>query len=109
VFLGEWPIFDVYNGVKYDVLNELKKALIMNRVLSTTTASVTELKRNYAHVLEASEEEPVAILNHNRPEAYLLPATYYEKMLAYIEDLEDARLVNERTDGPFVKVNLDEL
>jgi len=59
----------------------------MNRVLSTTTASVTELKRNYAHVLEASEEEPVAILNHNRPEAYLLPATYYEKMLAYIEDL----------------------
>jgi hypothetical protein len=29
--------------------------------------------------------------------------------LAYIEDLEDARLVNERTDGPFVKVNLDEL
>lgn len=81
----------------------------MNRVLSTTTASVTELKRNYASVLEASDDEPVAILNHNRPEAYLVPAMHYEKMLAYIEELEDARLVNERVDGPFVKVDLDEL
>ncbi len=81
----------------------------MNRVLSTTTASVTELKRNYVNVLKASDDEPVAILNHNRPEAYLIPASHYEDMMAYIEDLEDAQLVKERADGPFVKVNLDEL
>ncbi len=81
----------------------------MNRILATTTASVTELKRNYASVLKASDDEPVAILNHNRPEAYLIPAEHYERMMAYIEDLEDAQIVKERSAGPFVKVTLDEL
>ena len=47
--------------------------------------------------------------NHNRPEAYLLPAAYYERLMAYLEDLEDAKLVRERANGPFVEVSLDEL
>ena len=29
--------------------------------------------------------------------------------MAYLEDLEDARLVQERANGPFVEVNLDEI
>ncbi len=29
--------------------------------------------------------------------------------MSYLEDLEDARLVRERADGPFVAVTLDEL
>jgi antitoxin StbD len=80
----------------------------MDTIFSNTTVSVTELKRNFADILKRADECPVAILNHNRPEAYLLPAAYYERLMAYLEDLEDAKLVWERANGPFVEVSLDE-
>ena len=81
----------------------------MDTILSHMTVSVTELKRNYAGILKEADECPVAVLNHNRPEAYLLPAAHYERLMAYLEDLEDAKVVRERAAGPFVEVNPDEL
>ncbi|MFT3847887.1 MAG: type II toxin-antitoxin system Phd/YefM family antitoxin [Propionivibrio sp.] len=81
----------------------------MDTIYSNKTVSVTELKRNFAEIIQQADDSPVAILNHNRPEAYLLPAAHYERLLAYLEDLEDAKLVQERTGGPFVEVALDEL
>lgn len=81
----------------------------MDTIFSHITVSVTELKRNYANILKAADECPVAVLNHNRPEAYLLPAAHYERLMAYLEDLEDAKMVRERAAGPFVEVNPDEL
>ena len=78
----------------------------MDTVLSKFTVSVTNLKRHYADILKQAEEEPVAVLNHNRAEAYLLPAAHYERLMAHLEDLEDAKLVRERADGPFVDVNI---
>jgi antitoxin StbD len=81
----------------------------MNAMYATMTTSVTELKRNFAGILKQADDCPVAVLNHNRPEAYLLPAAYYERMVNYMEDLEDAKTLRERAHGPFVEVNLDEL
>ena len=81
----------------------------MAQVLSKLAVSVTELKRNYAGILKQADDGPIAVLNHNRPEAYLLPASHYEKLMDYLEDLEDAQLVRERANGPFIQVKLDEL
>ncbi|MFM1907565.1 MAG: hypothetical protein RLZZ591_1242 [Pseudomonadota bacterium] len=81
----------------------------MDTVLSSLAVSVTELKRNYAGVLKQADDGPVAVLNHNRPEAYLLPASHYQQLLAQLEDLEDAKLVRDRAEGPFVEVVLDDL
>ena len=81
----------------------------MDTIYSNKTVSVTELKRNFAEIIREADDSPVAILNHNRPEAYLLPAAHYERLLAYLEDLEDAKVVQERIGGPFVEVALDEL
>lgn len=81
----------------------------MDTIHSSITVSVTELKRNFAGILKQADDCPVAVLNHNRPEAYLLPASYYERLMAHLEDLEDAKLVGERANGPFVEVTLDEL
>ena len=81
----------------------------MDAVLSHFAVSVTELKRNYAEILKQADDAPVAVLNHNRPEAYLLPASHYERLIAYLEDLEDAKLMCERAAGPFVEVNLADL
>ncbi|MYM38682.1 type II toxin-antitoxin system Phd/YefM family antitoxin [Duganella qianjiadongensis] len=81
----------------------------MDTLLASITVSVTELKRNYANILKEMENTPVAVLNHNRPEAYLLSADYYEMLIARMEDLEDAKLVRERASGPFVDVALNAL
>lgn len=81
----------------------------MDTVLSHHSVSVTELKRHYATILAQADDEPVAVLNHNRPEAYLVPAPYFERLLQHLEDLEDAKLVRERQDGPFVEVSTDDL
>ena len=81
----------------------------MKSVLAAVSVSVSELKRNYADILRQADDHPVAVFNRNRPEAYLLPADYFEHLIAYLEDLEDAALVRERTDGPFIDVSLDDL
>lgn len=81
----------------------------MDTVLSHFAVSVTELKRNYAGILKEADDAPVAVLNHNRPEAYLLPASHYEQLMAHIEDLEDAKLLRERANGPFVEIDINDL
>ena len=81
----------------------------MDTVLSHYAVSVTELKRNYAGILKQADSSAVAVLNHNRAEAYLLPAAHYEALMKRLEDLEDAQLVAERAQGPFTEISLDAL
>lgn len=81
----------------------------MDTILSNTTVSVTDLKRSYADIVKFADDSAVAILNHNRPEAYLLGAAHYERLMAYLEDLEDIKLLQARANGPFVDVNIDDL
>ena len=81
----------------------------MDTILSKNSISVTELKRHYASILAQADDEPVAVLNHNRAEAYLVPAAYFERLLNQLEDLQDAQLVRQRADGPFIEINPDDL
>ena len=53
----------------------------MEQVLASRSVSITELKRGPSAVLEKAGSEPVAVLNHNRPAAYLLSPQVYEAML----------------------------
>ncbi len=83
----------------------------MNTVLSPYSASVSELKRNPSSILEQSGGEPVAILNHNRPTAYLIPAALYENILERLEDAELMAIVEARKGekSRAKKVSLNEL
>lgn len=53
----------------------------MERVLAARSVSITELKRSPSSVLEQAGSEPVAVLNHNRPAAYLISPQVYKAML----------------------------
>ncbi len=53
----------------------------MEQILASRSVSITELKRSPSAVLEQAGSEPVAVLNHNRPAAYLLSPAVYEAML----------------------------
>ena len=81
----------------------------MDNIHSSLTVSVTELKRNFATVLASAHNTPVAILKHNKPEAYLLSARHYEELLEMLADAADRNIVAERMNGPFVEVSLAEL
>ncbi len=57
----------------------------MEQLFANRSISVTELKRSPSLAIEAAGDEPVAVLNHNRPAAYLVPAATYQNMLAQLQ------------------------
>lgn len=81
----------------------------METILSDASVSVTELKRNPSAVIEAAEDAPVAVLVHNKPSAYLVPAATYQRMVERLEDLELAEIVRARANERRIKVTLDDL
>jgi antitoxin StbD len=81
----------------------------MEAILANRSVSVTELKRSFSDIISQADDGAIAVLNHNKPEAYLLPARMFERLMAHLEDLEDTKLVQERANGPFVEVNLADL
>jgi len=78
-----------------------------NIILSNTTASVSELKKNPMATVNAGDGFPVAILNRNQPAFYCIPAELYERMLDVIDDQELVKLVKERQHEELVDINLD--
>ena len=85
--------------------------LNMNQILSDYSTSVTDLKRNPNALLEESQGMPIAILNHNKPIAYLIAADTYEVFLELIEDKKLAEIVSERKKEykKSIKVKLNDL
>lgn len=83
----------------------------MKTVLANCSASISELKKNPTALIDEAEGEPIAILNHNRPTAYLIPAETYEAIMERLEDYQLGLLVNERQSEKIeaVEVDIDEL
>ena len=83
----------------------------MKSVLANCSASISELKRNPSALIDQSEGEPIAILNHNKPTAYLIPAETYEELLDSIEDYQLGIIVKERQNEKIyaIAVDIDEL
>ncbi|MGR7122122.1 type II toxin-antitoxin system Phd/YefM family antitoxin [Klebsiella aerogenes] len=78
-----------------------------NIILSDTSASVSELKKNPMATVNAGDGYPVAILNRNQPAFYCVPAELYEKMLDALDDQELVKLVTERSNQRLHDVDLD--
>ena len=81
----------------------------MHTIHARSSVSISELKKNPTGVISQAHGQPVAILNHNRPTAYLVPAVAYEAIMEQLDDLDLARLVREREAESSVRVTLDEL
>lgn len=80
-----------------------------HKILSETAASISELKRNPMGTVAAGDGFPVAILNHNEPAFYCVPAKAFEAMMERLEDLELSVIADERIGQKGVKVTLNEL
>ena len=96
---------------KWHYINPFPVRSKMKSVLANCTASISELKRNPSALIEEADGEPIAILNHNTPTAYLIPAETYEELLDSIEDYQLGIIVKERQNEKIcaISVSLDDL
>lgn len=68
----------------------------MQPLYARQSASISELKRNPSALIEQSMGEPIVILNHNTPSAYLVPSDTFEKLMEIFDDMALNELCNER-------------
>lgn len=81
----------------------------MQRIEANIAVSVSDLKKNPSQVMSRAAGQSVAVLNHNRVMAYMVPADRYEAMMEYLDDLELAEMIKLRAHETAVRVDLDEL
>ena len=83
----------------------------MEHIYANLTASISELKKSPTALLDKSSGEPIALLNHNKPTAYLIPAKLYEEILDNLENKELLDIARSRLKDKTktIKVSLDEL
>jgi len=83
----------------------------MKQVLASYSVSISELKKNPSALLTEAEGSPIAILNHNIPSAYLIPAETYEWLMDKLEDAELAQIVLDRAHEKenAIEIDLDAL
>lgn len=81
----------------------------MQTIHASATVSISDLKKNPTAIISQAHGAPVAILNHNRTTAYLVPAAAFESMIEQLDDQFLAQLVKERQQERSIKVSLNEL
>lgn len=81
----------------------------MQRIEASLAVSVSDLKKSPSDVMVRAGGEAVAVLNHNRVVAYMVPASAYEAMLERLDDLALAEVARARAHEEPVRVSLDEL
>jgi len=81
----------------------------MEVLLASNCVSVTELKKSPTAIIEQAHGQPVAILNRNKPEAYLVPADTFAALMDWLEDVELAEIVRKRAGNKRVEVSIDDL
>jgi len=81
----------------------------MQNVMADRAVSVSELKKNPSAVMSGAQGGAVAVLNHNRVMAYMVPTDVYEAMMERLDDLDLAELVKARSQETPIPVSLDDL
>jgi antitoxin StbD len=81
----------------------------VQRVEAEIAVSVSDLKKNPTAIVEGATGAPVAILNHNRIMAYMVPASTYEAMIDALDDQALAEIAKARAAEKGVPVSLDDL
>ena len=83
----------------------------MEHIYANLSASISEFKKSPTSLLDKSNGQPIALLNHNKPTAYLIPAILYEQILDHFENKELLSVAQSRLKDKknAIEINLDEL
>jgi antitoxin StbD len=74
-------------------MNAPFKADPVEPILADACVGISALKKNPAAVIAAAREQQVAILNRNRPVAYVISPEVWEQICDLVEEVQDAQLV----------------
>jgi len=78
-------------------------------ILAETAASIAELNKDPVGTVAAGDGFPVAILDHNEPAFYCIPAKAYEALMDKLEDVELTAIVEARKKQLEIEVDWDDL
>ena len=81
----------------------------MQRVEAGMAVSVSDLKKNPTAVVDGASGRAVAVLNHNRVMAYMVPADTYEALIDALDDQVLAEIAKARAGEKGEPVELDDL
>lgn len=81
----------------------------MEQLLADTSISISELKKNPSAAIDAADGFPIAVLNRNRPSAYLVPAKAWAELLERLDDIQLAEVIRGREGETPVAVELSDL
>ncbi len=81
----------------------------MQKVEAGVAVSVSDLRKSPTAIMDEAGGGAVAVLNHNRVMAYMVPADAYEAMLDRLDEMELVEVAKARADEKPVSVTLDEL
>lgn len=84
----------------------------MREILTNYTTSMSELKQSPSWVIDNARGEAIAILDENKPNAYLVPPALYAKMIDELNAyalLKDMNPSTQYTTENIARESLDEL
>jgi len=84
---------------------------MLTKIHADYSVSITDLKRNPQALINNAGGEIIALLNRNKPTAYIVPAETYERLMDLAEDIELGRIIEDRKaeKADAVEIGLDEL
>jgi len=84
---------------------------MLTKIYANYTVSISQLKRNPQALINDAHGDIIALLNRNRPTAYIVPAETFDWLMEVAEDLELGRIIEERKSekADAVEVGIDEL
>ena len=84
---------------------------MLTKIHAEYAVSITKLKKNPQALIDDAHGEAIALLNRNKPTAYIIPAETYEKLLDIAEDIELGQIIEDRRKEKdmAIEVDLDEL
>ena len=83
----------------------------MDALYANYSISITEFKKNPAHILREAGDQPVAVLSHNRPAFYMVPPQLFASMMEVIADQALVELAKTRLaqKAQAIEVDIDAL
>jgi antitoxin StbD len=78
-------------------------------IFAKSTISISDLRKNISSIIQDAGDSPLAVLNHNKPAAYILSAKAYEALMEKLDDAHLVEIAKKRLDGKRVKVKLSDL
>ena len=84
---------------------------MLTRIHADYAVSITELKKNPQALIDNAHGETIALLNRNKPTAYIIPAKTYERLMDLAEEIELGRIIENRKGekADAIEVSLAEL